>query len=74
MENVVYAGMLGPWQIGLIVLAILLLFGGKKLPELMKGMGKGIKGFKDEMNGPTDSNTSASKPADNTPSETKSED
>ena len=51
MENVVQAGMLGPWQIGLIVLAILLLFGGKKLPELMKGMGKGIKGFKDEMNG-----------------------
>ena len=51
MENVVYAGMLGPWQIGLIVLAILLLFGGRKLPELMKGMGKGIKGFKDEMNG-----------------------
>ena len=51
MENVVYAGMLGPWQIGLIVLAILLLFGGRKLPELMKGMGKGIRGFKDEMNG-----------------------
>lgn len=51
MENVVYAGFMGPWQIALIVLAILLLFGGKKLPELMKGMGKGIKGFKDEMNG-----------------------
>ncbi|MFT4599904.1 MAG: sec-independent protein translocase protein TatA [Arenicella sp.] len=51
MENVLSAGMLGPWQIGLIVLAILLLFGGRKLPELMKGMGKGIKGFKDEMNG-----------------------
>lgn len=51
MENVVYAGWMGPWQIALIVLAILLLFGGKKLPELMKGMGKGIKGFKDEMNG-----------------------
>ena len=51
MENVLEAGMLGPWQIGLIVLAILLLFGGKKLPELMKGMGKGIKGFKDEMSG-----------------------
>lgn len=60
MENVVYAGMMGPWQIGLIVLAILLLFGGKKLPELMRGMGKGIKGFKDEMNGTADSN--ASKP------------
>ena len=49
MENVLHSGMLGPWQIGLIVLAILLLFGGKKLPELMKGMGKGIKGFKEEM-------------------------
>ena len=48
MENVLHSGIIGPWQIGLIVLALLLLFGGKKLPELMKGMGKGIKGFKDE--------------------------
>ena len=62
MENVVQAGMLGPWQIGLIVLAILLLFGGKKLPELMKGMGKGIKGFKDEMNGPADGDSTPAKP------------
>ena len=54
MENVLQAGMVGPWQIGLIVLALLLLFGGKKLPELMKGMGKGIKGFKDEMGSDTD--------------------
>ena len=53
------AGMLGPWQIGLIVLAILLLFGGRKLPELMKGMGKGIKGFKDEMNGNGEADSSA---------------
>ena len=37
----------------LIVLAILLLFGGKKLPELMRGMGKGVKEFKDAMNEPT---------------------
>ena len=37
----------GPWQIGLIVLAILLLFGGKKIPELMKGLGTCIKEFKD---------------------------
>ncbi|MFT5819725.1 MAG: sec-independent protein translocase protein TatA [Crocinitomix sp.] len=51
MENVVYAGMFGPGQITIIVVAVLLLFGGKKIPELMKGMGKGIKGFKDEMNG-----------------------
>ena len=55
MKNVLQAGMVGPWQIGLIVLALLLLFGGKKLPELMKGMGKGIKGFKDEMGSETDS-------------------
>jgi sec-independent protein translocase protein TatA len=59
MENVLSAGMLGPWQIGLIVLAILLLFGGRKLPELMKGMGKGIKGFKDEMNGNGENDPSA---------------
>ncbi len=57
MENVVYAGVIGPMQIGLIVLAILLLFGGKKLPELMRGMGKGIKGFKDEMNGTAEDTT-----------------
>ncbi len=34
------------WSIGLIVLAILLLFGGKKIPELMKGLGQGMKEFK----------------------------
>ena len=39
-------GMVGPWQIALIVLAILLLFGGRKIPELMKGLGSGIKEFK----------------------------
>ena len=37
---------LGPWQIVLIALAILLLWGGKKIPELMKGLGGGIKEFK----------------------------
>ena len=35
----------------LIVLIITLLFGGKKIPELMKGLGKGVKNFKDGMNG-----------------------
>ncbi len=42
---------LGTWEIILIVLAVLLLFGGKKIPELMKGVGKGVKSFKDGMNG-----------------------
>ena len=40
-------GMIGPWQIVLIVAAVLLLFGGRKIPELMRGLGSGIKEFKD---------------------------
>lgn len=47
MLTSILMGMIGPWQIVLIVLAILLLFGGRKIPELMRGMGKGIKEFKD---------------------------
>lgn len=47
MISIILIGALGPWQIALIVLAILLLFGGRKIPELMRGMGKGIKEFKD---------------------------
>lgn len=38
---------MGPWQIVLIVVVVLLLFGGKKIPELMRGLGSGIKEFKD---------------------------
>lgn len=48
--NVHLAGFLGPTEIVLIVLIVLLLFGGKKIPELMKGLGKGIKEFKDGIN------------------------
>jgi len=40
-------GIIGPWQIVLVVVVILLLFGGKKIPELMRGLGSGIKEFKD---------------------------
>ena len=40
-------GMFGPWQVVLVVVVVLLLFGGKKIPELMKGLGKGMKEFKD---------------------------
>ncbi|MBQ3781600.1 MAG: twin-arginine translocase TatA/TatE family subunit [Bacteroidaceae bacterium] len=42
---------LGLPEIVLIALVVLLLFGGKKIPELMKGLGKGVKSFKDGMNG-----------------------
>ena len=40
---------LGFWEIALIVLAIVLLFGAKKIPELMKGLGKGVNSFKEGM-------------------------
>lgn len=40
-------GVVGPWQFVIIALVILLLFGGKKIPELMKGLGKGVKSFKE---------------------------
>lgn len=40
---------LSPSIIVLIVVVVVILFGGKKIPELMKGLGQGIKGFKDEM-------------------------
>lgn len=43
-------GVIGPWQIVILALLIVLLFGGKKIPELMKGIGKGVKSFKEGMN------------------------
>lgn len=40
-------GAIGPMQVVLIIVVVLLLFGGKKIPELMRGLGSGIKEFKD---------------------------
>lgn len=56
---------LNGWEIPIIVLVILILFGGRKIPEFMKGLGKGINSFKkglndieeDIKNSPTDNNT-----------------
>ena len=45
----------------IIALVILLLFGGKKIPELMRGIGKGVKGFKDGLNGAGDEPASEEK-------------
>jgi len=42
----IFLGMVGPWQIVLIVALVLLLCGGRKIPELMKGLGGGVKEFK----------------------------
>ncbi|MCC8038540.1 MAG: twin-arginine translocase TatA/TatE family subunit [Bacteroidales bacterium] len=45
-----FLGNIRGWQLLIIVLVILLLFGGKKIPELMKGLGQGIRAFKQGMN------------------------
>ena len=47
IAQTIFLGMLGPWQIVLIVAVVVLLFGGRKIPELMRGLGSGIKEFKD---------------------------
>ena len=47
--NTILLGFIGPWQIALIVGIVVLLFGGKKIPQLIRGVGSGIKEFKDGM-------------------------
>ncbi len=49
MNLFIITGIIGPWQVVLIVAIALLLFGGKKIPELMKGVGQGMKEFKKTM-------------------------
>ncbi len=49
-NQLLFIGNLGTGEIIIIALVVLLLFGGKKIPELMKGLGKGVKSFKDGMN------------------------
>lgn len=46
MNLFIIAGFIGPQEIIIILIIVLLLFGGKKIPELMKGLGKGMKEFK----------------------------
>jgi sec-independent protein translocase protein TatA len=50
-KEITMFGSLGIWEILLIVVVIALLFGGKKLPELGKGLGQGIKNFKNAVKG-----------------------
>ena len=50
MNKLLFLGNLGAGEIFVIALVVLLLFGGKKIPELMKGLGKGIRSFKVGMN------------------------
>lgn len=50
MKTLLFIGGLGMPEVLVIVLVVLLLFGGKKIPELMKGLGKGVRSFKEGMN------------------------
>jgi sec-independent protein translocase protein TatA len=47
MDALILPLAIGPWQIVLIVVIVLLMFGGRKIPELMRGLGSGIKEFKE---------------------------
>ena len=47
MKNLLLLGNIGAGEIIIVALIVLLLFGGKKIPELMRGLGKGVKSFKD---------------------------
>ena len=54
MNELLFLGNLGTGEIVIIAIVVLLLFGGKKIPELMKGIGKGVKNFKDGVKGLVD--------------------
>ena len=51
MDQLLFLGNLGTGEIIIIAIIVVLLFGGKKIPELMKGIGKGVKNFKDGVKG-----------------------
>ena len=51
ISQLFFLGSIGMPEVVILALIVLLLFGGKKIPELMKGLGKGVKSFKDGVNG-----------------------
>ena len=64
---------LGMQELVVIVLIFLLLFGGKKIPELMKGLGKGVKNFKDGVNGIEEDLKTDTKKAEHNPPQDESQ-
>ena len=50
MNKLLFLGSIGGWEIVIIALVVLLLFGGKKIPELMRGIGSGVRSFKEGLN------------------------
>jgi sec-independent protein translocase protein TatA len=55
--NTIFLGIIGPPQVIIILVVVLLLFGGRKIPELMRGLGKGVKEFKDATKNEEESDT-----------------
>ena len=64
MNTLLFLGSIGFQEILVIALIVLLLFGGKKIPELMRGLGKGVINFKDGMNGAETDAENQTKPND----------
>jgi sec-independent protein translocase protein TatA len=52
-----------PWHLIVLAVVIIVLFGGRKIPELMRGMGEGVRGFKEGMSGAQSSTTAPPPPA-----------
>ena len=71
MSLLIIAGIVGPWQIILIIAVALLMFGGKKIPELMSGIGKGMKDFKKAIK--EDDETPKESPKESPKNDTKQE-
>ena len=59
MNTISFIGGIGFQEVLLIAIVVLLFFGGKKIPELMNGLGRGVKSFKEGMNGIEDKDSSA---------------
>ncbi len=72
LSNFLFLGNIGGSELILIAFVVLLLFGGKKIPELMRGVGKGVRSFKDGMNEiEQEVNAEPTKPASTTKEEKK---
>ena len=67
-------GVFGPWQVIIIALVIILLFGGRKIPELMRGLGHGMKSFNQGMKDADKEIQEIKKEIDTTPEEIKDAD
>lgn len=59
MDTISFIGGIGFQEVLLIAIVVLLFFGGKKIPELMNGLGRGVKSFKEGMNGIEEKDSSA---------------